>query len=113
MAKIVDFIFDFASPNAYLAYKTLPPILALTGAKMNIVPCLLGGIFRATGNKPPMIAFGEVKGKLEYDRLEMVPIHQEAQSDEFQIQSPLSRQHLAPNARSHRCGDGWPIDALC
>jgi 2-hydroxychromene-2-carboxylate isomerase len=71
MTKTVDFIFDFASPNGYLAYKTLPPILKRTGAKLNIVPCLLGGIFKATGNRPPMVAFGDVKGKLEYDRLEM------------------------------------------
>ncbi len=72
MSKSVDFIFDFGSPNAYLAYKALPPILQRTGAKLNIVPCLLGGIFKATGNKPPMVAFGEVKGKLDYDRLEMM-----------------------------------------
>lgn len=72
MNKTVDFIFDFASPNAYLAHKALPPILKRTGAKANIIPCLLGGIFKATGNKPPMIAFGEVKGKLDYDRMEMV-----------------------------------------
>lgn len=72
MSKSVDFIFDFGSPNAYFAYKALPPILQRTGAKLNIVPCLLGGIFKATGNKPPMVAFGEVKGKLDYDRLEMM-----------------------------------------
>lgn len=71
MNKTVDFIFDFGSPNAYLAYKALPPVLERTGAKLNIIPCLLGGIFKATGNKPPMIAFGDVKGKLDYDRLEM------------------------------------------
>ncbi len=71
MSKTVDFIFDFASPNAYLAYRALPLILARAGAKLNIIPCLLGGIFKATGNKAPMIAFGDVKGKLDYDRLEM------------------------------------------
>jgi len=71
MTKTIDFIFDFASPNAYLAYRTLPPILDRTGARLNIIPCLLGGIFKATGNKAPMIAFGDVKGKLDYDRLEM------------------------------------------
>ena len=27
MTKQLDFIFDFASPNAYLAYKVLPTIL--------------------------------------------------------------------------------------
>lgn len=72
MAKRLEFIFDFGSPNAYLAYKALAPILERTGASLNIVPCLLGGIFKATNNRAPMIAFGDVKGKMEYERLEMV-----------------------------------------
>ena len=69
MAKL-DFIFDFASPNAYYAYQVLPAILARTGAEMEIHPVLLGGLFKITGNLPPMIAFGKVKGKLEYEILE-------------------------------------------
>lgn len=71
MPKTLDFIFDFASPNAYLAYKALPPILSRTGAELNLIPCLLGGIFKSTGNQAPMLAFGSIKGKLEYDQLEM------------------------------------------
>jgi 2-hydroxychromene-2-carboxylate isomerase len=69
MAKL-DFIFDFASPNAYYSYKVLPDILARTGAELDIQPVLLGGLFNITGNQPPMIAFGKVKGKLEYEILE-------------------------------------------
>jgi 2-hydroxychromene-2-carboxylate isomerase len=69
MAKL-DFIFDFASPNAYYSYKVLPDILARTGAELDIQPVLLGGLFKITGNQPPMIAFGKVKGKLEYEMLE-------------------------------------------
>jgi len=69
MARL-DFIFDFASPNAYYSYKVLPDILARTGADLNIQPVLLGGLFKITGNQPPMIAFGNVKGKLEYEMLE-------------------------------------------
>ena len=69
MAKL-DFIFDFASPNAYYAYQVLPAILARTGAEMEIHPVLLGGLFKITGNQPPMMAFGGVKGKLEYEMLE-------------------------------------------
>ena len=71
MSKSVEFIFDFGSPNAYLAHKVLPGILERTGASLVITPCLLGGIFKATNNQPPMLAFGEVKGKMEYERLEM------------------------------------------
>jgi 2-hydroxychromene-2-carboxylate isomerase len=71
MKPAIEFIFDFGSPNAYLAYRALPPILERTGAELVIVPCLLGGIFKATGNKAPMIAFAAVKGKVEYEMLEL------------------------------------------
>ncbi|MEM1105935.1 MAG: 2-hydroxychromene-2-carboxylate isomerase [Pseudomonadota bacterium] len=71
MAVTIDFIFDFASPNAYLASKPLEAIAERTGAEINIIPCLLGGIFKSTGNQAPMMAFSGVKGKLDYDRLEM------------------------------------------
>jgi 2-hydroxychromene-2-carboxylate isomerase len=70
MSKTLDFIFDFGSPNAYLAWKALPGVVARTGARVNVIPCLLGGLFKLTGNQSPMTAFGSVKGKLEYERLE-------------------------------------------
>lgn len=70
MSKTIDFIFDFASPNAYLAYNVIPDVIKRTGATLNILPCLLGGIFKATGNQAPMVAFGPIKGKLEYERIE-------------------------------------------
>jgi len=69
--KTVDFIYDFGSPNAYLAHKVLPAIAARTGAIFNYVPVLLGGIFKLTNNKPPMMAFGPVKGKMDYEMLEI------------------------------------------
>ena len=69
--RSVEFIFDFGSPNAYLAYRALPAVLAPSGAPLHITPCLLGGIFKATGNQSPATAFAEVKGKLAYQRLEM------------------------------------------
>lgn len=71
MRSEITFIFDFASPNAYLAYRALPSILQRTGAKLDLVPCLLGGIFKATGNKAPFIAFAPIKGKFEYEMLEI------------------------------------------
>ncbi len=70
MSATIDFIFDFGSPNAYLAWKVLPAICERTGARVNLIPCLLGGIFKATNNMSPMQAFGEVKGKLAYEGLE-------------------------------------------
>jgi len=71
MAGRLEFIFDFASLNGYLAYRALPPILARAGAALEITPCLLGGLFKLTGNQAPMVAFAGVKGKLDYDRLEI------------------------------------------
>ena len=71
MSKTVDFIFDFGSPNAYLAWKALPAIAARHGASVKLIPCLLGGIFKATGNQAPGVAFSGVKGKLDYEMLEM------------------------------------------
>lgn len=66
----LEFFFDFASPNAYYCYKVLPDILERTGAELEIVPTLLGGLFKITGNQAPFVAFGGIKGKLEYEMLE-------------------------------------------
>lgn len=68
--KTVDFIFDFASPNAYLTHRVLPVIAERTGAIFNYIPCLLGGIFKATGNQAPMIAYAPIPKKLAYEQLE-------------------------------------------
>ena len=88
MSKKLEFVFDFASPNAYLAYKALPAVLERTGASVQLSPCLLGGLFKATGNQAPMIAFGNVKGKLEYEQLEM---------QRFIAKHGLSRFKMNPN----------------
>ena len=67
----VTFYFDFGSPNAYLAYRVMPGLLARTGATLTLVPCLLGGLFKATGNVAPMVQFAAVPAKLAYERREM------------------------------------------
>jgi 2-hydroxychromene-2-carboxylate isomerase len=67
----VEFHFDFGSPNAYLAHKVIPDIERRTGARFEYVPVLLGGVFKLTNNKPPMIQFGDVKNKLAYENLEL------------------------------------------
>jgi len=66
----VQFLYDFGSPNAYLAHKVIPEIETRTGVRFEYVPVLLGGIFKLTNNRPPMIAFGEVKGKMAYEMRE-------------------------------------------
>ncbi len=71
MAGQLELLFDFASPNVYFAYRALPAILARTGAELTITPCLLGGVFKATGNQAPFTAFANVKGKIAYEMLEI------------------------------------------
>lgn len=65
------FYFDFASPNAYLAHRVLPEIEQRTGEHFDYIPVLLGGLFKLTGNKAPMIAFADIPNKLAYERREM------------------------------------------
>lgn len=69
--KTLELIFDFGSPNAYLTLKALPDLLDRTGADLVITPCLLGGIFKATGNKAPMVQYADAPAKLAYEHLEM------------------------------------------
>jgi 2-hydroxychromene-2-carboxylate isomerase len=71
VTKNLELIFDFGSPNAYLSMKALPDLLDRTGAELVITPCLLGGIFKATGNKAPMIQYADAPAKLAYEHLEM------------------------------------------
>ena len=71
MTKKVEFLFDFGSPNAYLAWKAVPEIEKRTGATFTYVPVLLGGIFKATGNVSPVIANQGIKNKGEYQFLEI------------------------------------------
>jgi 2-hydroxychromene-2-carboxylate isomerase len=66
-----EFLFDFGSPNAYLAWKVLPEIEARTGAAFTLTPCLLGGVFKATGNQSPMQANANIPAKMAYELLEM------------------------------------------
>lgn len=70
MTVNVDFIFDFASPNAYLVHRVLPGIAERTGASFTYIPSLLGGIFKATGNQAPMVAYASIPNKLAYEQLE-------------------------------------------
>ena len=56
MTKTVEFLFDFASPNAYLSHKVIPAIVKRTGAPFKYVPELLGGVFKLTGNQSPMFS---------------------------------------------------------
>ena len=66
----VEFHFDFGSPNAYLSHRVIPAIESRTGATFLYVPVLLGGVFKATGNRSPAEAFAGIRNKREYEALE-------------------------------------------
>jgi len=70
MTRHFDFIFDFGGPNGYLAHKVLPELCASTGSTANYIPCLLGGMMKATNNQPPMVRYAETPAKRDYEMLE-------------------------------------------
>src|SRR5207237_1268224 len=55
MPRTIEFLFDFGSPTTYLAHTQLSRIAADTGARVDYVPMLLGGVFKATGNQSPVL----------------------------------------------------------
>lgn len=86
MANVkVEHHFDFGSPNSYLAWKVIPQIEQRTGVTFDYVPVLLGGIFKMTGNQPPMVAFGNIKNKPQYDALEMQRFIAKHKLDKFKM----------------------------
>jgi 2-hydroxychromene-2-carboxylate isomerase len=66
----VEFLFDFGSPNAYLADRVIPDIERRTGVKFTYVPVLLGGIFKLTNNRSPAEAFAGIRNKPQFMELE-------------------------------------------
>jgi 2-hydroxychromene-2-carboxylate isomerase len=66
----VEFLFDFGSPNAYLAEKVIPQIERRTGVKFEYVPVLLGGIYKLTNNRSPAEYLAGIKNKPEFMELE-------------------------------------------
>ena len=71
VSKPAEFLFDFGSPNAYLAHKVLPGIEARTGIAFTYVPILLGGVFKLTNNRSPAESLAGIRNRLEYEWLEM------------------------------------------
>lgn len=66
MSQTLDFIYDFCSPNAFLAHKVMPKLVAGHGVQINYVPVLLSTIFKATNNQSPFQAFSENRQKTAY-----------------------------------------------
>ena len=53
MARRLEFFFDYGSPYSYVANAQLPALCARAGATLVYRPMLLGGVFKATGNRSP------------------------------------------------------------
>lgn len=79
------FYYDFGSLNAYLAWRLLPDIEQRTGARFEQIPVLLGGIFKATGNRSPVEAYAGVPAKLAYDFREIDRFIARHGLDEFRM----------------------------
>jgi len=54
MSRTIEFFYDYGSPYSYLADAVLPAFAERTGAAIAFRPMLLGGVFKATGNRSPM-----------------------------------------------------------
>jgi 2-hydroxychromene-2-carboxylate isomerase len=71
MSVSIEFHFDFGSPNAYLCHLVIPHLEKRTGERVEYVPILLGGVFKATNNVSPAISLQGIKNKGEYQALEI------------------------------------------
>ncbi|MGA2793718.1 MAG: 2-hydroxychromene-2-carboxylate isomerase [Roseiarcus sp.] len=81
----VEHHFDFGSPNCYFAHRVIGAIEQRTGATFTYVPILLGGVFKATNNQAPLIAFKDIANKLAYDRLEIRRFIARHRLDQFKM----------------------------
>jgi 2-hydroxychromene-2-carboxylate isomerase len=54
MAKTLEFFFDYTSTYSYLASEQVEALAERTGAELRWRPFLLGAVFKATGNVPPL-----------------------------------------------------------
>lgn len=68
--SIIEFHFDFGSPNAYLAHRVIPALEARHDIRFEYVPILLGGVFKETGNVSPAESLAGIRNKGEYQAIE-------------------------------------------
>ena len=69
MAGVLEFFFDYGSPYSYIADTQLADLGRRVGCRIEYVPMLLGGVFKATGNSSP--AQESVESKRRYGAVEM------------------------------------------
>lgn len=85
MGQQFEFLFDVGAPNAYLAHKILPEFCAQHDAEAVYKPILLGGVFKATGNRAPMVRYADAPAKLAYEQLEFMRFIKKHGISEFRM----------------------------
>ena len=69
MTTRLEFFFDYGSPYSYLADSQLGGLRERTGCEIAYRPMLLGGVFKATGNRSP--AMEPIEAKRRYGAVEL------------------------------------------
>lgn len=85
VSRHFQFLFDLAGPNGYLVHRVLPAFCAEHGVVADYVPVLLGGLMKATGNRPPWMVYADVPAKVAYDALEFDRFRAAHGIDRFQM----------------------------
>ena len=95
MTKTVTFYFDYGSPSTYLAWTQINNIIEEANATLTMIPMLLGGVFKETGNVSP--ATVPAKGKWMHHDLKK---HAELYNIEFNSNSffPINTLNLMRGA---------------
>ena len=95
MTKAVTFYFDYGSPATYLAWTQINNIIEEANATLTMIPMLLGGVFKETGNVSP--ATVPAKGKWMNNDLKK---HAELYNVEFNSNSffPINTLNLMRGA---------------
>ena len=95
MTKTVTFYFDYGSPATYLAWTQINHIIEEANATLTMIPMLLGGVFKETGNVSP--ATVPAKGKWMNNDLKK---HAELYNVEFNSNSffPINTLNLMRGA---------------
>ena len=69
MTTKLEFFFDYGSPWSYIANARVPVVASRAQAQLVYRPMLLGGVFKATGNRSP--ADNPVENKTRYGALDL------------------------------------------
>ena len=100
MNASIRFLFDFGSPNAYLCHKVLPTVTSRTGATVEYIPILLGGLFKLTNNRSPIEMYADVPNRRAYDMLEIKRFIQKHGLTQFKMNLffPVNTLHMMRGA---------------